>query len=169
VHHDTLTPIIPGKLYQSGDVRTHPERLEKEGITAVLNLSYYGDPPSVVDSVEYVHWGIDDGPLPDLKKLHAHVAVVVMWVRMGEKVLVHCDAGLNRSGLVNALAVRELLGLSGTQAVAHVRICRQWALCNDTFVHYIESLETPRDVSGDISGLCDDDCTQYPLLNGPED
>jgi len=63
---------------------------------------------------------------------------VVEAVRQGKKVLVTCMAGLNRSGMVTALALRELTGWSGPAIVKHVKARRPYALCNSTFEKYIK-------------------------------
>jgi protein-tyrosine phosphatase len=141
--HDTPSPIIPNLLWQSGEMRDHPERIEENKIDVILNLSYYPDPEKIQRSVsEYLQWGFDDGRLPDLEQLWRTVNWVCGALRAGRRVLVHCDAGLNRSGLVCALVVRVLRGLGGAYAVELVRICRgKWALCNETFVTYIKSAD----------------------------
>jgi protein-tyrosine phosphatase len=55
--------------------------------------------------------------------------------------LVTCSQGRNRSGLVVALALRELHGWSGSECVAKVRERRAGALFNAGFVRYIEELK----------------------------
>lgn len=62
---------------------------------------------------------------------------VVEHVRAGRNVLVTCMAGQNRSGLIVALAVRELTGWSGARCVEHVSRSRPFALNNSTFASYI--------------------------------
>ncbi len=49
-------------------------------------------------------------------------------------VLVTCWMGLNRSGLVTALALHKSLGISGAEACALVKRVRPWALSNPQFV-----------------------------------
>jgi len=62
-------------------------------------------------------------------------------VRAGEKVLVTCTAGLNRSGLVSALALVHLAGETARAAevVAQIQARREMALCNDAFVDLIHA------------------------------
>lgn len=62
---------------------------------------------------------------------------VVEHVRAGRNVLVTCMAGQNRSGLIVALALRELTGWSGARCVEHISRCRPHALNNTTFANYI--------------------------------
>jgi protein-tyrosine phosphatase len=58
----------------------------------------------------------------------------------GKKVLVSCRMGKNRSGLVTALAARELLGITGQQAADLVRESRPGALSNPTFYRFLTTL-----------------------------
>lgn len=62
---------------------------------------------------------------------------VVEHVKAGRNVLVTCMAGQNRSGMIVALALRELTGWSGPRIVEHVSRSRPHALNNTTFANYI--------------------------------
>ena len=64
---------------------------------------------------------------------------VVRAHRSGKTVLVTCWAGLNRSGLIVGLALRQLYGLSGAEATKTVRRARPLALFNEFFVQIIET------------------------------
>lgn len=65
--------------------------------------------------------------------------LVAEHVMSGHLVLVTCMQGLNRSGMVTALAMRELMGWSGPRIVEHIRHHREQALFNETFARYIEA------------------------------
>jgi hypothetical protein len=67
-------------------------------------------------------------------------------VKAGRCVLVTCMQGLNRSGMVVSLALRELTGMKGKEIVEHVQKSRQGALFNDTFAQYIEDSFPERQV-----------------------
>lgn len=63
-------------------------------------------------------------------------------VREGGSVLTYCFYGTNRSGLVNALIVREVERCDGATALAHLRERRRGACGgNEHFVRYLNSLE----------------------------
>ncbi len=69
------------------------------------------------------------------------VIAVAAWAheqwQLGRRVLVRCQAGLNRSGLVTAL-VLVLDGWDPTDAVSLIRRCRSsMALCNEDFVEWL--------------------------------
>jgi len=60
--------------------------------------------------------------------------LVARRVRGGERVLVTCAAGRNRSGLVSALALHMLTGISGAEAARIVKARRPNALTNRWFM-----------------------------------
>lgn len=78
----------------------------------------------------------DAGSLPDLAQLH-EIAELVNEKKKDGKVLVHCQAGLNRSGLVAGLSL-VLVGMTPTDAIALLRSSRcDMVLCNKTFEKYL--------------------------------
>lgn len=74
----------------------------------------------------------DMGELPDLEQLD-QIADNVVELSALDKTLVHCQAGLNRSGLVAGLALVKG-GMSGREAIDLMRAQRsQMVLCNEAF------------------------------------
>lgn len=71
------------------------------------------------------------------------VKAIASWVNMNRRtgpVLVHCQAGLNRSGLITAAAL-ILDGMTATDAIALLREQRSPAvLCNKTFEKFLHTL-----------------------------
>ena len=55
--------------------------------------------------------------------------------------LVHCQAGLNRSGLVAARALMLLDGRSAAQAINDVRRRSPVCLCNETFTNWLRGFD----------------------------
>jgi Dual specificity phosphatase, catalytic domain len=110
----------------------------------VVNLEHAA--PSFEFDGVHVHWPIDDGPMPDPTTALALGGFVAECVRLGRKVLVHCSAGLNRSGLIVALAL-VALGYEPPEAMARMRRLRsEWVLCNDNFEEFVldrKRLELP--------------------------
>jgi len=87
-------------------------------------------------------------PIPDAKLdvsqtravMQAAVAVAKSIVQ-GERVLVTCRLGLNRSALIVALALHQLTTMSGAEIVEHIRRQRgPAALTNQHFVAIINSV-----------------------------
>jgi protein-tyrosine phosphatase len=79
-----------------------------------------------------------------LRMVKNTAAFVARDLRLGARVYVSCNQGRNRSGLVTALAIRELLGTSGREAKAWVQVRRPNALTNAIFAGYLDGLPAPR-------------------------
>lgn len=96
----------------------------------------------------------DDGVLNrkriDVAVKAANVAAKVY--KRGERVLVTCQAGRNRSGLVNALALHLVSGISGREAAQIVQAKRVRAngpaLSNDHFVEFLRRIPEKRGARG---------------------
>lgn len=69
---------------------------------------------------------------------------VVAALRAGKKVLVTCWAGLNRSGLVTALSLHKLRGMSGVAAIQQVKRYRKGALSNPHFQSALANIPSKR-------------------------
>ena len=74
--------------------------------------------------------------LPTLRRLHAIARLGAELVQGGERVLVHCQMGLNRSALVAGLILVHT-GMAGDAAVARLQERRPGALFNDRFCEYL--------------------------------
>lgn len=75
--------------------------------------------------------------LPPRDELDA-IADYVNKQRFSGTTLVHCQAGLNRSGLVAAIALIRSEGITGAEAISQLRECRSPAvLCNTAFESYV--------------------------------
>lgn len=142
--------IIPG-LWMSG--MPDPDwDLDGWGIRLVVSLSEHL-PPHAARRFEwatsgdaagdgrivFLHWPFVDGPLPDRSSCELVAGTVVAALRVGWTVLVHCQEGRNRSGLIVALVVRQIAGCSGADAVELVR-SRRYSLSNREFVAALAQL-----------------------------
>jgi protein-tyrosine phosphatase len=61
-------------------------------------------------------------------------------VHAGNKVLVTCQMGWNRSGIVTALTLYRLYKITGQEALEAVRNARPHALSNEFFADYLRKL-----------------------------
>lgn len=142
---DPPNEVLPGRLWIGG-APVDFAWSRRHGIDVVLDLADPGPGPQTPDlaGLDYRKCPlVDADELPDDDQLRDLVTHVVTGVRAGRRVLVHCSFGKNRSGLVVTLAVRELLELSGADAVAHVRARRHRAVNNTVFAEYVEGLPAP--------------------------
>ncbi len=137
--------ILPG-LWQGGTddydvigVAGHcPNRVTSTHFDSVYTL--YARANAASWNVKEVRFGFADGDMTDFDPeadLYFAVREAHADWKAGKRVLVRCQAGLNRSGLVMALVlIRE--GYTPEQAVELIRQNRgDIALCNDTFVRWL--------------------------------
>jgi len=141
--------VLPG-LWQGG---THDNDViwrtggEKIGVTQ-KNFDFvatlYADANPVDWFVEEVRFGIYDGNMKDidLPRLFRVVNRTYEAWQDGDRVLVRCQAGWNRSGLVTALVMMK----DGMPAEEAIKLLRQkrspFALCNATFEKWLLGLDT---------------------------
>jgi hypothetical protein len=87
---------------------------------------------------------LDDSgpPITELEWTIAQAAgiEVAKRLRAGTKCLVTCAQGINRSGLVNAVAIYDLTGIPGNRVIDIIRSRRPGALGNKSFVEKIRTL-----------------------------
>lgn len=120
-------------LWQGGSFAT--PTLDK--FDAVLTL--YRSAPPVEAGVRHLQWIIPDGDTPPVDELQQHVNWVANHWRAGRRVLVRCQAGLNRSGLIVA---KVLIDAGGTpdEVIRHMRTKRsKFVLCNTNFESFLRS------------------------------
>ena len=103
----------------------------------VVSLNSYALPVGWL--VKELRFGFADGPLnPQIIEEVEHVAewAYIQW-KKEQRVLVRCEAGLNRSGLVNGLIlIRD--GMRADKAIALIRKKRSpYALSNAEFEKYL--------------------------------
>jgi hypothetical protein len=74
----------------------------------------------------------------DTDTIDAAVGVATDALNAGRKVLVHCQAGLNRSSLIVATILMEKYGMTADEAIKMMRTQRSdMVLCNRSFEQYL--------------------------------
>jgi len=96
--------------------------------------------------IEVLHAPNDDDSSRSITQQELSIAAktakkVVQAIQGGKKVLVTCIAGRNRSGLVVALALHKLTGMSGEEVVVYIKERRPYALTNSNFVQVLEQIK----------------------------
>ncbi len=106
----------------------------------ILNLYPWGD-YFVPKATEVVKVTAFDSGNVDYNTFQNAALLVLDWLDDGHKVLVHCQAGLNRSSFVVALVLMEKYHMTPDEAISHIRKSRsEMCLCNNTFRQYLKGL-----------------------------
>lgn len=142
---DPPSEILEGRLWQGGCPVDYAWARDT-GISAVVDLSDADTYPPVGETGGFLYLKVplvDEGRLPDLGLVTRLASLAAGLVADGHRVLVHCTFGRNRSGLVTSLVVREVLGVPGAEAVAHVQSRRRDTVNNATFAEWLRGLPAP--------------------------
>lgn len=127
-----------GNLWQGGTPAQKPSLAAHfDKILCLFPWEEYAVPPTT-DKVDVEMYDDVEQGFEQVEELSD---MVVEWVNDGNMVLVHCQAGLNRSSLVAAVAYMKLNPLiSGTEVIRRLREnrCNQ-VLCNTAFENYVMS------------------------------
>jgi hypothetical protein len=127
---------IKPNLFQSTKV---DDPLAVLGMDTIIDLEGGFDKLYDLALHSYLYWHFFDMPwMPDLEELWNVTRFGFNQWKKGDKVLVHCTAGRNRSGLVNG-CILWLDGMSGIEAVKLIQEKRPGALVNPVFRNYLEN------------------------------
>lgn len=145
--HLDATKLLP-LLYQ-GSLPPSAEAVRLNGFDVLVFCAKEVQPPAhalQVRGLKVLRCGIDDNghdlPTDDEKLVQRTAREVEMRMSAGQKILVTCAQGRNRSGLVNALVIhRAMRGTkSGADVVRYIQSRRPNALTNEAFVRAIRRL-----------------------------
>jgi protein-tyrosine phosphatase len=141
---DLVAINAESSLFVSGEIDDW-EAVRERRIDTIVDMDGPVDSglPQGTNEILYVYFPIFDENLPNLPKLDALGRMVADLVAAEHRVLVHCRMGFNRSVLVIATAL-TYLGLSGPEAVEHVRNLRPGALFNEVFAEHVRTLPARR-------------------------
>lgn len=111
--------------------------------TDVFSLYVWGTQYATHEDTRHHSLEIYDSPgAHEGKDVEGFVDKVVEALEAGGNVLVHCQAGINRSNLTAALALRKWKGLNAVEAIELLRSKRSNAvLANRSFENYLLGLD----------------------------
>ena len=137
--------ILTNRLYMSG----HPnkrsnvmETVAELGVTIIVTLATQSIKPGVVDTevVKVVDRPMPDGKYPDVEKWNDLASYVHLQLMNKEVVLIHCNAGRNRAGLLATMVYARYCRVSPQYALNRVRAIRPRAVANPAFEAHVLGL-----------------------------
>lgn len=136
-HRDTISEIIPGKLYLSDYIAaSRKEVIRNHNIKRVISLGGLHDHTLYAshDGVEYLYVYIDDY---DAEPIHQHFRETIDFIQEHSvddgAVLVHCYAGISRSATI-VIAYLMHTGMDFSEAYLTVKKARPVINPNDGFL-----------------------------------
>ena len=122
-----VNEVIPGLLFQRANFLNWPRRqkqamLARHGIRVVVNLWHKADPDLSSDAegtLLYLNWHIAGDTVPD----HAKEIIQLLLLLLHDRwpILIHCEAGSNRSVWLAAELVRRWGGVTGEEALEMIQ------------------------------------------------
>lgn len=115
--------LINNKLAGSGMPTTHSEIewVVKQGVRSIITMTEQPLPDVWVRNVKYLHVPTEDLSAPDMDKIDQAVDFIHKQIQSNEPVMVHCAAGIGRTGTILACYLVKYNKLSVTNAIEKVR------------------------------------------------